>query len=157
MNVAAITPEVVAKQLSALLDVNVALKKGAATDLKGTPVIGVVEDEASELVALIEFDVAAAGTLGAALSRIPAGAVKEAVTRGALDESLLANFHEVANVLTILTTAALERRTILRGIKQANEVAEPRLRTFAEKAKQKVALQVSVPNYPNGHCRFSFV
>lgn len=150
----AITSEGAAKHIAALLGVGVTAKKGQPADLKGPLVVGVVQDEQGELVCLMQFDLNAAGSVGAALSRIPAGAVQDSVRRGALDESLLGNFHEVANVLTVLTTAAIERRTILRGVKQGKEASDPDFVAFASKAKAKLVGQLAIQGYPAGNFGF---
>lgn len=153
MNASAITPDAVAKHLAALLGVNVTAKKGQPADLKGTPVVCIVDDAAGELACLIHFDVAGAASTGAALSRIPAGAVKDALRNG-LDEGLLANFQEIANVLTVLTTAALGNRSVLRGVKQGKDSEDPKLRAFASGCKTRIHVQLSVSGYSDGNCAF---
>lgn len=152
----AITTEAVAKHIASLLGLNVVAKKGQAADLKGNPVIGIIEDEANALVCLLQFDLAGAGSVGAALSRVPSGAVQDDLRRGALDESLLANFHEVANVLTVLTTAAIGRRTILRGIKHGKDALTADHKTFISKAANKLYGQLSIQGYPNGNFAFFY-
>ena len=45
-------------------------------------------------------DVAAAASLGAALTMVPAGRVEENVGEGAVDPSLAENFYEICNILS---------------------------------------------------------
>jgi len=156
MNTNAINPEVVAKHITALVGVTVTAKKGLPTDLKGKTVVCVIDNEATELACLILFDFAAAGGAGAALSRIPPAVVKDATVRNTLDENLLENFHEIANVLTVLTTAALGQRSILRGVKQGKDSEEPGLKAFIAKATTKICIQLAIQGYPSGHCAFLF-
>ena len=146
-----ITPEAVTKHVNALLGLPVTVKKLPAQELKGALVFAKIHDEAGALVCLILADLPAAGSAGAGLSRIPAGAVQDLIRRGQLlDEDLLANYHEVANVLTVLTTAALGRRTILRTVEQSKGPLDAELTAFGKEAKQKYFMQLAVQGYPAG-------
>ena len=147
----AITPEGVTKHMVALLGTNVTAKKLPTQDIKGNQVYSLIHDEAGALVCVILSDIAAAGSCGAALSKIPAGAVQDLVRKSQLlDEDLLANYHEIANVLTVLTTAAVGRRTILRTVAQSKGLLEPDVDKFVKGAKTKVFLQVAIQGYPAG-------
>jgi hypothetical protein len=151
----AITPEAAAKHVAALVGINVTAKKAMPTDLKGPQVLAMVDDEEKKLVCVIQFDFNAAGSLGAALSRIPAGSIQDLARKGGvLDENLEGNFHEIANVLTVLTTAAIGRRTILRGLKQGKAVTEPEAQGFISKAKNKTFMKFDVQGYPGGIAGF---
>lgn len=150
----AITVEGAAKHIAALMGLTVTAKKGQATDVKGATAVGVVDDEAGQLVCLIQCDLAVAASIGAALSRIPAGAAQDAIRRSAMDDAILGNFHEVMNVLTVLTTAAVGRRTILRSVKQGKEALDPTLTAFAAAAKTKVFGQLTIQGYPGGFFGF---
>ena len=146
-----LTPEGIAKHAQALLGANVVAKKLPAQELKGPLVYGKICDESSALVALVVADVAAAGSAGAALSKIPAGAVQDLVRKGqVLDEDLLANYHEVVNVLTVLTTGALGRRTILRTVEQTKSGLDAPSQELIKSAKAKLFLQLSVQGYSAG-------
>lgn len=147
----AITPEAVSKHLLSLLATNVTVKKLPTQDIKGNLVFSLVHDEAGALVCVILSDIACAGSTGAALSKIPAGAVQDLVRKSALlDEDLLGNYHEVANVLTVLTTAALGRRTILRTVSQSKGLLDPAVDKLVKGAKAKIFLQVAIQGYPPG-------
>ena len=150
----AITVEGTAKHIAALMGLTVTAKKGQPADLKGALAVGVVVDEAGETVCLIQFDMAAAASVGACLSRVPAGAAQDAVRRSSMDEILMGNFHEVINVLTVLTTAAIGRRTILKHTKQGKEAQDPALTAFAAAAKTKLYGQLTVQGYPGGGFAF---
>jgi hypothetical protein len=147
----AITPEGVTKHIHALLQTNVNAKKLPNQELKGNRVYATINDEAGTLVCTLVADVGAAGSTGAALPKIPPGAVQDLVRKGEpLDEDLLANYHEIANVLTVLTTAAVGRRTILRTVEQAKGDPPAPLRDLIKNAKNKLFLQVTVQGYPAG-------
>jgi len=146
-----ITPEAVAKHVHALLASNVTVKKFPSQDLKGPLVVGGIQDESGKLVCAVVADIAAAGSTGAALSRIPGGAVQDLIRKGLLlDEDLLGNYHEVVNVLTVLTTAALGRRTILQEVVQTKTPLEGALAELVKSANTKLFLQVAVQAYPAG-------
>lgn len=146
-----ITPEAVAKHVHALLASNVTVKKLPSQDLKGPLVVGGIHDESGKLVCVVVSDIAAAGSTGAALSKIPGGAVQDLVRKGQLlDEDLLANYQEVVNVLTVLTTAALGRRTILREVNQSKGPLEGAVAELVKSANAKLFLQVAVQAYPAG-------
>jgi hypothetical protein len=146
-----ITPEAVAKHVHALLATNVTVKKLPSQELKGALVFGGVHDEAGALVCVVVADIAAAGSTGAALSKIPAGAVQDLLRKGQLlDEDLLGNYHEVVNVLTVLTTAALGRRTILREVNQNKTALEGACAKLMMSANAKLFLQIGVQGYPAG-------
>lgn len=152
----AITPEATAKHIAALVGVHVTAKKALPTDLKGPQVLALIDDENKQLSCILQCDFNAAGSMGAALSRIPPGTIQELLRKGGvLDEGLEGNFHEIANVLTVLTTAALGKRTILRGLKQGKAVSEPDLQGFLGKSKNKTFMKVDVQGYPGGV--FAFV
>ena len=61
---------------------------------------------------------------------------------------------EVINVLTVLTTAAIGRRTILKHTKQGKEAQDPALTAFASAAKTKVFGQLTIQGYPGGNFAF---
>lgn len=147
----AITPEAVSKHVQALVAANVTVKKLPTQELKVPLVFGKIQDEAGSLVCLVVADIGAAGSTGASLSKIPAGAVQDTMRRAQLlDEDLLANYHEVVNVLTVMTTAAVGRRTILKSVEQTKIPLEPALQEFIKSAKQKIYLQITVQGYPAG-------
>ncbi len=153
-----ITPESISKHINALVQANVVAKKLASQELKGQRVYASVFDESGALVCVMVADTAAAGSTGAALSKIPPGAVQDLVRKAQpLDEDTLANYHEVANVLTVLTTAALGRRTILRGLVQTAGEPEATVKTFLTSAKNALFYQVAVQGYPPGGLNVYFV
>jgi hypothetical protein len=141
--------DALAKHIHALLQMPVTVQRAAAQDLRGGMVRAELADETGRLSCVVLADTAAAGSTGAALSRIPAGAVADVVRRGQpLDEDMLANFHEIANVLTVLTTALLERRTILRGVTQGAQVTTQE--EWVRSALHRAFFRVSVQSYPAG-------
>jgi hypothetical protein len=146
-----ITPDSVAKHVQGLLAANVTVKKLPQQELKGTLVVGSIKDESGALVCAIVADIAAAGNLGAALSRIPAGVIQDLVRKGgSLDQDLLENYHEVVNVLTVLTTGALGRRTILSAVEQSKTGPQAATQSLIKDAKTTLFLQLGVQGYASG-------
>ena len=146
-----ITSEAVARHVQALLGSNVTVKKLPSQELKLPLVFAGIHDESGALVCAVVADIGAAGSTGAALSRIPGGAVQDILRKGQLlDEDLLGNYHEVVNVLTVLTTGALGRRTILREVNQTKSALEGAAQQLVTSAKAKLFLQVAVQGYPAG-------
>lgn len=148
-------PEFISKHIHALLQTPVTVQKAAGPDLRGLLSRAEIVDDKGALSCVLLADTAAAGSTGAALTRIPPGAVLELVRRAqSLDEDMLANFHEVANVLTVLTTALLARRTILRGVTQGPRVTSNE--DWVRRAMHKVFFRVSVQSYPAGVIGFFY-
>ncbi|MDB4987881.1 MAG: hypothetical protein JWN04_3059 [Myxococcaceae bacterium] len=146
-----ITPAAISKHAQALLQTPVVVKKLPTGELKSPLVIGTIQDDAGALVCAVVAELACAGSAGAALSKIPAGAVQDLLRRSLLlDEDLLANYHEVVNVLTVLTTAALGRRTVLRAVEQTKGTPDEAVQTLMKEARTKLYLSVSVQGYPAG-------
>ena len=147
----AFTPEAVTKHVHALLATNVTVKKLPPQEIKGAQVYAAIYDEPGALVCVLATDMACAGSTGAALSKIPPGAIQDLIRKGELlDEDVLANYYEVANVLTVLTTAAMGRRTILKTVNQYKKAPEEPLIEMMKKAPTKLCLQVAVQGYPTG-------
>jgi hypothetical protein len=77
--------------------------------------------------------------------------VQDLIRKGQLlDEDMLGNYQEVVNVLTVLTTAALGRRTVLREVHQTRTPLEGAVTELVRSANTKLFLQVAVQAYPAG-------
>jgi hypothetical protein len=151
-----LTVDSIAKHVQGLLGTQVHVKKLPAQELKGPLVVGLIHDEADRLVCTIVADLAAAGSCAAALSRVPAGVIQDLVRKSApLDEVLMGNYHEVVNVLTVLTTAALGRRTVLRSVEQSASSAHATEQALIKEAAVKMFLQVAVHGYAPGGMNLS--
>ncbi len=61
-------------------------------------------NEDGSVVGLCRCDLAAAASLGAALSMLPAGRVDDCIRSSSLDEMLYENFWEVCNVVSVFLT-----------------------------------------------------
>ena len=99
--------ESVAEFISALLGLGSAATKvqPARIEADGAHVVGIYRDDLGRVAALVTADLAMAASSGAALAMIPSSAARDVVDRGALSDTLLDNFREVANITaTLLNT-----------------------------------------------------
>ena len=104
-----------------------------------------------EVAALCEL--ALAGSLAAALTLVPAGAVLEGVAAGALEESLRENLAEVMNVLARFVSMS-GRRFGLVGTWCPSCAPDPALMKAAQEAEETRTVAVEVPGYPGGLLAF---
>jgi len=100
------------------------------------------------------FDLELAGSLAAALTLVPAGAVREGVAAGALEESLQQNLAEVMNVLSRFVSMS-GRRFALVGTWCPPGMADPAVMQAALAADETRTVAVEVPGYPGGMLTFN--
>ncbi len=98
-----------------------------------------------------EIDIAAA--LGAALSRVPAGAVEDMVAEGALPEAMQQNVYEVVNVLSKAVPGG-EQRWLLEEMQVYARLSEHAQVWAAEPGWWRSPVEVRVPGYPSGRAGF---
>ena len=147
------TAQEIAKLLSDLLDREVTTKTLPPAALGNGPALLASYGEAGgEVVALLVCDVAAAASLGAALSMLPAGRAEESVRAGALDEFVMENFREICNVVTRLVN-----RPVAPGMPlQTVTLREVDIRTAGDIAaltaqfRARIDVEVNVPGYQIG-------
>lgn len=96
--------EAVSEFVSALLGMGTAASKvqPSGLDPDGSHVIATYADDLGRIAALITADLPFAASTGAALAMIPATAAQEAVDEGALSETLIENYREIANMTSSL-------------------------------------------------------
>ena len=149
-----ITPDAVAKHLSSLFGLSVKLTPAKPTDIKEPAIVATISDESGGICCLMHCDLAGAASMGAALSRIPAGVVQDALKKKVLEEGLLENFHEIANIMTVLTTASAGKRTILAAVSESKDVKAPQAAKLLRTSKRKHYMRVAVSGYPDGFLGF---
>ncbi len=111
--------------------------------------IAVYVDNQDQVVGLLVCTVAAAGYMGAALSLLPKSVADESIKRGALDEGLLDNFQEVANICSSLFTEYLGSRVHLKTVVAKAAALPPEYKAFVQSA-MRTDVTVDVPNYGSG-------
>lgn len=112
------------------------------------------DDPVQELVAL--FELPAAGSLAAALTLVPVGAVKEDVAKGRLEESLRDNLAEVMNVLARFVSMS-GRRFRLEKHWCPPEVPDAAVVQAAQAADETRFVSIDVPGYLGGLIAFDTV
>jgi hypothetical protein len=105
-----------------------------------------------EVAALL--DLGLAGSLAAALTLVPVGAVKEGVSAGALEESLRDNLAEVMNVLSRFVSMSGRRFGLVRTWCPA-EAPDPAVMQSALASDESRAATVEVPGYLSGLLTFN--
>jgi hypothetical protein len=105
-----------------------------------------------EVAALFELPLA--GSLAAALTLVPVGAVREGVAAGALEESLQQNLAEVMNVLSRFVSMS-GRRFGLAGTWCPPAAPEPAVMEAALAADETRTVAVEIPGYLGGILAFN--
>lgn len=147
-------PAELEKLLSGLLMRAVKVHKvpGEAPEVPCALALYRTDDPVLELAVLC--DVPLAASLGAALSVVPAGAVKECVAARGLDEPLRENFAEVMNVLARFVSTGSGRRFALKRVTCPPEEAAPELLQAAAGSDERRELSADVSGYAAGRIAF---
>ncbi len=107
-------------------------------------------DEDGAIGALIIADIAAAAGMSAALTLMPAGSVTEAMRFGQMDEALMENWGEIANIATQLVRLPTFPMFKLSGSVQSATGLTPPVEALIKTARYRVGWTVQVPQYANG-------
>jgi len=113
-------------------------------------VVSTYTDEDGALGALLLADIAASAGMAAALTLMPAGSVTEAMRFGQLDEALLENWGEIANIVTQLVRVPGFPKFKLSGSVQSSTGLTPPVESLLATARYRVGWTVQVPQYANG-------
>jgi hypothetical protein len=112
-------------------------------------VIAVYTGANEEVVGLLVCSMPAAAYLGASLSLLPKPVAEESVKKGSLDDSLLENFREVANICTSLFAeqcgARARMQTVVNKVTAAPAAYKPLLTS-----PNRADVSIDVPNYGAG-------
>jgi hypothetical protein len=107
-------------------------------------------DEEGNLGALLLADVAAAAGMGAALTLMPAAAVTDAMRAGTLDDALLENWAEIANICTQMVRLPGFPRFQLTGSVQSSDGLPADVEALLARARYRAGWSLQVPQYSNG-------
>lgn len=108
---------------------------------------GVLLDEAGHVGGVCIADLAAAAYTGAALALIPKGAADEAVTAGALTETLNENFGEIVNIVTGIVNTPIHAHLRMSGVEPGVSDA---VRDLLIKAAGRASFDIDVADYGAG-------
>jgi hypothetical protein len=100
-------------------------------------------------VGLLVCSIQAAAYLGAALSLLPKPVAEDAIKRGALDDSLLENFREVANICSSLFAEQIGGRVHLDSVLN-KVIAAPAAYKALLASTNRADVSVDIPNYGPG-------
>lgn len=130
------------------------VKVGKGPVLQPSPTCPVVcatyADEDGALGAVLLADIAAAAGIGAALTLMPAETVSEAMRGGLLDEALLENWAEIANICTQMVRVPGFPRFQLTGSVQSAEGLPSEVEALMARARYRAGWSLQVPQYSNG-------
>jgi len=113
-------------------------------------VAALYNDDSGKLAAVMVCSVQVGAYLGAALSMVPAPTAESEAKKGTLSGNLLENFHEIANILSQVVTEThggtrCQLVKVLPKVIGSVAEAEP-----VWSSKQRVDLELSIPNYGKG-------
>lgn len=142
----------VSELLSSLVGKEAAVRKAEPlTPEGGVPfVVCAYNDEDGEVGAALLADVTLAASLSAALTLVPAEVVGEATKRGELDDGLLENFAEIANICTQLVRLKGFPRFNLGDSHQTATGLPDEIGAFLSRAAFAAGFDVDVPGYGKG-------
>lgn len=130
------------------------VKVGRGPVLTPGPSVAVVAstytDDDGAVGALLLADVAAAAGISAALTLMPVGSVVEAMRIGYLDEALLENWSEIANIATQIVRVPTFPAYKLAKTVQSETGLTPPVEALLATATYRVGWNVQVPQYANG-------
>jgi hypothetical protein len=106
-------------------------------------------DNQDQMVGMLVCSLAAAGYLGAALSLLPKPVADESIRKGALDEGLLENFQEVANICSSLFTEHVGTRVHLKTVVPKVAAMPAEHKAFLQTAVRTDVI-IDVPSYGPG-------
>lgn len=112
-------------------------------------IIAVYAGSADEVVGLLVCSVTAAAYLGAALSLLPKPVAEDAIKRGSLDDVLLENFREVANICTSLFAEYIGARARMQTVLNKVTAVPPAYKEFLS-SPHRADVSLDVPNYGPG-------
>lgn len=112
-------------------------------------VIAVYTGPEGNTIGLMVCSVQAAAYLGAALSLLPKPVAEDAIKRSALDDALLENFREVANICSSMFAEQAGCRAHLGDVLNKITVTPPELKALMA-TTNRVDVTIDVPNYGQG-------
>ncbi len=112
-------------------------------------VVAVYVSDTEVVTGLLVCSLPAAAYLGASLSLLPKPIAEDCVKRGALEESLLENFREVANICCSLFAEQIGARAHLQTV-VAKCAAAPAEYKALMASPNRVDVTIDVPNYGQG-------
>lgn len=142
---------VLLKVLSGLYDRSVVIAPAAAFEPSAAvpAVIASYQSDSGDPLGLWICSMAAAAHLGAALSLLPKAVADDCARRNRLEDNLVDNFREVANVCSVVIAECLGERALLSGMQERAAAIPSELAAFVKTTK-RFDLSVDVAGYGKG-------
>ncbi|MEZ5063416.1 MAG: hypothetical protein R3B81_01725 [bacterium] len=150
-----IVPDALSKLLTDLIGRPVAATPGPpASDLVGlggsSGVAAIYRDPEGAASAACVADIAAAASLGAALSLMPAAQAKACVKSGELSENLMENYGEVCNVIASLIGQLTHKSASLDGVQSGAGAPTEDVRRLLANGGARLDVNIRVEGYDDG-------
>lgn len=111
--------------------------------------LAVFVDNEDQVMGLLVCPLVTAAYMGAALSLLPKGVADDCARAGKLDESLIDNFGEVANICSSFFTEQLGLRVHYKAVVPKAAAPLPEHKSFLQTAT-RVDVLIDIPNYGSG-------
>lgn len=112
-------------------------------------VIAVYGTDADAVIGLLVCSMSAAAYLGASLSLLPKPVADECVKKGTLEDALLENFREVANICCSLFAEQIGARAHFQKVMPKSTAAPAEFKALMA-SPNRADVAISVPNYGDG-------
>jgi hypothetical protein len=132
-----------------LLGRGVAAAKRDAVTAEDPLIVGRYLDDEGELAALLVSDIEFAAFAGAALAMIPKVVAAEAISAGALSDTLFENFREVVNVFSGVLNAPTTPHLVLKALERHPEDTED-LVDLMDAPRRRRDFDVTIEGYGSG-------
>lgn len=144
-------PSRMADLLSDTLAKSVQVGPSAAAPASKGGVTAVYADDDGTPLGVCICELGLAACLGAALVRIPAPAVAEAIAGGTLSENLRENLIEVLNIAAqLFRPKAARHRVSLREIRLPGEALDEVIAEALKTPTSRMDIELTIPGYPKG-------
>jgi hypothetical protein len=142
----------VQKMLFELIDKAVRCSESTVPVETGGTIVAIYQGKDKNPLAANVVDLAFAVASSAALVRMPPRIVDEAKKQGALPESLVDVFHEVANIFSALMNSARSPHLVLRRVTTMAELDDEERAVLA--SPRRLLQTIDVEGYGTGYCAF---
>ena len=124
------------------------------SDIEGPQVYASYKNLEGELEFAIACDVKLASSLGAALTRIPAGAARDAAESGEIPDNISENLYEVLNICSTIFADFDGQRILLDKVFLPNQEVDPGFSGKLESTECLMQMDYELERYDSGKMSF---